>query len=384
MQTFRKIHSKLSLVALLFLSITLISSCDTSKDDILPEDKPQEIDKEKKIYTGSDLSSYTIDLPRVLGISKLSDLKLTTPPSFGSVSIIKEGIVLYKANERNNPRSDQFGYQINGQDGILKIEYNPDSTGCETKSDYYVTTENTSIDAYFLNNDFECMYDSLGGDSSTIQITSIEVDNQDLRNPNQTVDFVFYSSNRYLTYTPPTNFTGFQECLYTVYTDDNRVFTSTITFEVLADIDSTGEGDTTCIFLADDIYSLEDLPNFIAQDAVNATYINDSINTDSTTIQPLYNTYWVEDSLNNEFIEGELYVYVPYIENDYLCNPSEWDLTVDWNGIVGGVQIFEGNYNPVFFVPTPPLQQTPELRFYYTFRNRITDQEQTAEIIIRQ
>ncbi|WP_338812374.1 hypothetical protein V9L05_13300 [Bernardetia sp. Wsw4-3y2] len=380
MQTFRKIHSKLSLVALLFLSITLISSCDTSKDDILPEDKPQKIDKEKKIYTGSDLSSYTVDLPHVLGISQVSDLKLTTPPSFGSVSIIKEGIVLYKANERNNPRSDQFGYQINGQDGILKIEYNPDSTGCETKSDYYVITENTSIDAYFLNNDFECMYDSLGGDSSTIQITSIEVDNQDLRNPNQTVDFVFYSSNRYLTYTPPTNFTGFQECLYTVYTDDNRVFTSTITFEVVADIDSTGGGDTTCIFLADDIYNISNLPYFEAQNNTQIVWVNTN---PDRTVQPLDEFYSI-DSLNQEFIEGQTYLYVPYIENDVLCNPSEWDLTINWNNVEAGVSISESNYNPVFFVPMFNLQQSSEIKFFYTFRNRITGQEQTAEIIIRQ
>lgn len=373
MQTFRKTHSKLSFVALLFLSITFLSSCDTSKDDILPEDKPQEIDKEKKIYTGSDLSSYTIDLPRVLGISKLSDLKLTTPPSFGSVSIIKEGIVLYKANERNNPRSDQFGYQINGQDGILKIEYNPDSTGCETKSDYYVTTENTSIDAYFLNNDFECMYDSLGGDSSTIQITSIEVDNQDLRNPNQTVDFVFYSSNRYLTYTPPANFTGFQECLYTIYTDDNRVFTSTMTFEVLAVRD-------TCISLVDDIYSISNLPYFEAQNNTQIVWVNTN---PDRTVQPL-NEFYSIDSLNQEFIEGETYFYVPYKENDILCAPSEWDLTINWNNVEGGVSISESNYNPVFFVPMFNLQQSSEIKFFYTFRNRRTGQEQTAEVIIRQ
>ncbi|AFM03279.1 hypothetical protein Fleli_0821 [Bernardetia litoralis DSM 6794] len=374
MQTFRKIHSKLTLVALLFLSMTLISSCDTSTDDnILPDDNSQEIEKEQTIYTGSDLSAYTIDLPRFLGISEVSDLKLTTPPNFGSVEIIKEGIVLYRASERNNPRSDQFGYQINGEDGVIKIEYHSDSAGCETKSDYYVTTKNTSIDAYFLNNDFECMYDSLGGDSSTIQITSIEVDNQDLRNPNQTVDFVLYSSNRYLTYTPPTNFTGFQECLYTVYTDDNRVFTSTMTFEVLAVRD-------TCISLVDDIYSISNLPYFEAQNNTQIVWVNTN---PDRTVQPLNEFYSIDNS-DQEFMAGETYLYVPYMENDILCAPSEWDLTVNWNGIEGGVSIIESNYNPVFFIPLRVLQQIPESNFFYTFRNRRTGQEMTAEVVIRE
>lgn len=375
MQTFKKCYSQLFLIAFLLISSLYITACDTSKDDILSEDKHQQIDKEQTIYTGSDLSAYTIDLPRVLGISQVSDLKLTTPPNFGSVKIIKEGILLYKAHERNNPRSDQFGYQINGQDGVLKIEYRPDSAGCETKSDYYITTKNTSIDVYFLNNDFDCLNDSLGNDSSNVEIVSIEVDNQDLQNPNQTVDFIFYSSNRYLTYTPPTNFTGIQECLYTVYTSDNRIFTSTITFEVLADIDSIG-GDSTCIFLADDIYNFQNLPQYLATNSNIAIIANlDSV------VVPLYESYSVYDSIYR-FTEGELYVYIPYIENDVICNSSEWDVIVDWNGIVGGIQILEGNYNPVFFIPRPPLQQTYQIQFFYTLRNRITGEEHTAEVMI--
>lgn len=379
MQTFKKRYSQLFLIAFVLISSLYITACDTSEDDSILEEKPQEIEKESTVYTTSDLSSYAIDLPRLLGISQVSDLKLTTPPNFGSVEIIKEGIVLYKANDRNNPKSDQFGYQVNGQNGVVKLEYQPNYADCESQPDYVTTTKNTPIDVYFLSNDFNCMSDSIAEDGKFIKINSIEVYTQDLRNPSGTVEFILYedNTNTYLNYTPPTDFVGIQEVLYTMRMSDNRIFTSTITFAVLADIDSTGgDTDSTCIFLADDIYNFENLPQYLATSA----NIVGLANWDSVVV-PLHEFYSVYDSIYS-FTEGELYVYIPYTENDSLCNPSEWDVTVDWNGIVGGIQILEGNYNPVFFIPRPPLQQTYQIQFFYTLRNRITGEEHTAEILI--
>lgn len=376
MQTFKKYYSKLAVIIILLITSISITACDTTKDDI--EISPEPIEEPKDnvtvVSTSSNMAVYLIDFSSLFDIPKDAKLELLAVPKYGKVDIIDDGIVLYRIFDKNNPRTDEFGFRLNGKKGILRIEYSPNADICEAVGDYYYTTENTLLyNLDIFSNDNLC------GAITTWNTERISI--EPFRDW-ATIHIHGDISNSKIDYYTPRDFIGLEIRLVHIKTSNGNSYTSCIIFEV-------GENtDTSCTSsLNNDLFDHTTLPLFEGYEA-NTVLIKPKYDTLGTTYSPLKTGHFYRDTLSslstfNEFIELQDYYYIPYLDNDNRCTYliNDWDVIVDWNGIEGGTHAL-GNYpfyNPVFFVPT----DTPvPFSFVYTLRNTITGEEHTAEVVV--
>ncbi|WP_338768429.1 hypothetical protein WAF17_07790 [Bernardetia sp. ABR2-2B] len=370
MQTFRKRYSQLFLIASLLISSFYITACDTSEDDVL--EPIQELTESSVSFSKAEnMALCAIDLVHLFKVSTATNVILTANPSFGTVEINEEGLLLYRANDSNNPKTDEFGYRLNGKDGKLQIAYTPDSVTCEvvTQEDIYYTQKNTALYSLdFMSNDILC-----NTESEMIYIEEIEGSNS----IQEGIEIFFEEGTTKINYFPPSNFVGRQDFLYYIRPNDSNnsaAYVGKISFEVSANTD------TTCVSsLQNDLFIAADLPTFFSPFERVVGIENDSTNT-----VPFESVSYEVDSLYfNDFVVGQTYYYLPYLENDSICDYSsfDWELSVDWNGITGATHALGQYpfYKPVFFVAT----DTPlPFSFFYTLRNRITGEEHTAEVVV--
>lgn len=370
MQTFKKCYSQLSLIAFVLISSLYFTACDTSEDDVL-EPIQEPTGNVISFSKAENMALCAIDLPHLFKVSNTTNVILTTNPSFGTVEINDEGLLLYRANDKNNPKTDNFGYSLNGKERTLQIAYAPNSAACEvlTQEDIYYTTKNTALYSLdFIGNDILC--DNVPQD---IYIEEIKGSNP----IQEGIEIFFEDGTKKINYFPPSNFVGRQDFLYYIRpsnSSNSATYVGKISFEVSANTD------TTCVSsLQNDTFAARDLPTFISPFERVVGIENDSTNT-----VPFESISYEVDSLYfNDFVVDKTYYYLPYLENDSVCDYSsfDWELSVDWNGITGGTHALGQYpfYKPVFFVST----DTPlPFSFFYTLRNRITGEEHTAEVVV--
>ncbi|WP_375562812.1 hypothetical protein ACE193_09885 [Bernardetia sp. OM2101] len=377
MQVFKKYSSKTCLIIMLFFVTIFITSCDTTKDDIeispiTPIEEPK--DNVIIVSTSSNMAAYLVDFSYLLDVPVGSEVELITAPKYGRADVFQNDIVLYRIFDKNNPRTDEFEFRLNGEKRILRIEYHPDADICEAVGDYYYTTENTLLyDLDIFSNDNLC---------GTITEWYTERISIEPFRKWSTIDIHGDVSNSKVDYYTPSDFMGLEIRQVYIKTSNGNSYTSCLLFEV-------GENtDTSCTSsLNDDLFDHTTLPLFEGYKA-NLALLKPTYDTLGTLYSPLEASHFYRDTLSslstfNEFIEFQDYYYIPYLDNDDMCTYliNDWDVIVDWNGIEGGTHGlgFAPFYNSVFFVPT----DTPKpFSFTYTLRNTITGEEHTAQVIV--
>ncbi|WP_375559777.1 hypothetical protein ACE193_18900 [Bernardetia sp. OM2101] len=377
MQTFKKCYSQLFLIVFLLISSLYLTACDTSEDDVivnpeLPKDHTGETrDNVTTVSTASNMGAYIIDFPRLFDISQEIELELTTVPRYGRADIVNQGTILYRAFDKTTPRTDEFGYRMNGKDGILKIAYRPDSTICEAVSDYFYVTENTPLyDLDLFSNDNLC------GDVDRWVTQRISIE-PERREPT----FIYQQATTTMNYYPPSDFVGIEIRDFRIETSNGNSYISSIIFEVVENTDSLCTS-----FSNNDTFNHTNLPIFEGIHSDIVVLKTDTTLMDRSNIHVA--THFELDILSslstfNTFIEGQEYYYIPYLDNDSICTYliNDWDVSVDWNGISNGSHGlgYYPFYNPVFLVPV----DTPKpFNFIYTIKNSVTGEEHTAEVVV--